>query len=66
MLSSKEYDSKDLWREVKTLVRSHESEDACIIFDDTIISKPYTDENDLICWHLDHSKNCNSKGINNL
>ena len=66
MLSGQTCDSKDLWREVKSLVRSHESEDACLIFDDTIVSKPYTDENELICWHWDHSKNRNEKGINLL
>jgi hypothetical protein len=66
MLSGQEYSSKDLWHEVKPLVRSHESEDACLIFDDTIVKKPYTDENDLICWHWDHSKNRNEKGINLL
>jgi IS4 transposase len=66
MLSGHEYGSKDLWQEVKSLVRAHESEDACLIFDDTIISKPYTDENDMICWHWDHSKNRNEKGINLL
>ena len=65
-LSGQEYGSKDLWQEVKPLVRSHENEDACLIFDDTIISKPYTDENDLICWHWDHSKKRNEKGINLL
>jgi hypothetical protein len=65
-LSGHEYCSKDLWHEVKPLVREHESEDACLIFDDTIVSKPYTDENDLICWHWDHSKNRNEKGINLL
>jgi hypothetical protein len=66
LLSGQEYGSKDLWQEVKPLVRAHENEDACLIFDDTIISKPYTDENDLICWHWDHSKNRNEKGINLL
>jgi hypothetical protein len=66
MLSKHSYSSKDLWQEVKPLVRTHESEDACLIFDDTIISKPHTDENDLICWHWDHSKNRNEKGINLL
>jgi hypothetical protein len=66
MLSNKEHNSKDLWKEVKPLVRKHENEFACLIFDDTIIEKPYTDENDLICWHWDHSKNCNIKGINLL
>jgi hypothetical protein len=66
LLSGKDYVSKDLWQEVKLLVRAHESDDACLIFDDTIVSKPYTDENDLICWHWDHSKNRNEKGINLL
>jgi hypothetical protein len=66
MLSGGEYDSKALWHEVKSLVRTHESEDACLIFDDTIVSKPYTDENELICWHWDHSKGRNEKGINLL
>jgi hypothetical protein len=47
-------------------VREYESGDASLIFDDTIVSKPYTDENGLICWHLDHSKSRNDKGINLL
>ena len=66
LLSGKDYGSRDLWHEVKSVVRSHESDDACLIFDDTIVSKPYTDENDLICWHWDHSKTRNEKGINLL
>jgi hypothetical protein len=37
-----------------------------LIFDDCIIEKAYTDENDLICWHWDHSKGRNIKGINLL
>ena len=37
-----------------------------LIFDDTIQEKPYTDENDLICWHYDHSQNRTVKGINLL
>ena len=44
LLSGGEFTSKDLWHNVKSLVRSHESEDACLIFDDTIVSKSYTDE----------------------
>ena len=57
-------DSRALWREVKPLVREHESPDACLIFDDTIIPKPHTDENELVCWHWDHAKGRNEKGIN--
>jgi IS4 transposase len=66
MLSGNTYRSKDLWQEVKPPVRPYESEDACLIFDDTIVSKPYTDENELIGWHWDHSKGRNEKGINLL
>ncbi|MDR2138777.1 MAG: transposase [Tannerella sp.] len=65
-LSGSEYTSRDLWQEVKPLVREYESEEACLIFDDTIVSKPYTDENDLISWHRDHGKSRNEKGINLL
>ena len=66
MLSGNNFTSRDLWHEVKSLVREYESEDACLIFDDTIVSKPYTDENDLICRHWDHSKGRNERGINLL
>ena len=41
-------------------------EDACLIFDDTIIGKPYMDENGIICWRRDHSKGRNENGINLL
>jgi hypothetical protein len=66
MLSDSSHDSKALWNEVKSLVRTHVNDDACLIFDDTIVEKPYTYENDMICWHWDHSKNRNEKGINLL
>jgi hypothetical protein len=66
LLSGNAFTSKDLWHSVKSLVRSHESEDACLIFDDTIIGKPYMDENEIICWHWDHSNGRNEKGINLL
>ena len=49
--------SKELWQSVKPLVRQHEdSETGCLIFDDSIIEKPYSDESALITWHYDHSK----------
>ena len=65
-LSAKEYTSKDLWRLVKPKLREIETDDGCIIFDDTIEEKPYTDENDIICWHYDHSKSKDVKGVNIL
>jgi hypothetical protein len=66
MLSSTEKTSKDLWLNVKPLVRKYENDDSCLSIDDCIIEKLYTDENDLICWHYDHSKGRSVKGINLL
>lgn len=66
LLSARELSSKDLWLQVKSVVRQIEREDAALIFDDTIVEKCYTDENDIICWHFDHSKGRNVKGINLL
>lgn len=65
-LSSEAFCSKDLWRLVKAHVRKMEEEDGVLIIDDSIEEKPYTDENEIICWHYDHSKGRNIKGINFL
>ena len=66
LLSNSTFSAKDLWISVKPLVREHQNTDACLIFDDSIIEKFHTDENDLICWHWGHSKGRNVKGINLL
>jgi len=63
-LSGSNFDNKTLWQSVKPVVREHESDDACLVFDDCIVEKQYTDENDLICWNWDHAKKRNIKGIN--
>ena len=65
-LSSQAFDEKTLWKKIKKLVRACEEENACLIFDDTIIEKPYMDENDIICWHYDHKEGKAVKGINLL
>ncbi len=65
-LSKEEYTSKALWKNVKPLIRKIEQEDGLLLFDDTIEEKPYTDENEIICWHFDHAKGRNVKGINIL
>src|SRR4051812_31558470 len=66
-LSEQEFDSPKLWRLVKPLVRESEDKDSgVLIIDDTIEEKPYTDESELVCWHYDHSKGRNVKGINLL
>jgi hypothetical protein len=65
-LSQREFTSADLWHMVKPHMRAIERPDGCIIIDDSISEKPYTDENDIIAWHYDHSKNRMVKGINFL
>ncbi|HEX8845360.1 MAG TPA: transposase [Pyrinomonadaceae bacterium] len=65
-LSSEEKRSADLRRIAKPLVRQIESDSGVIVIDDTIEEKQFTDENELICWHWDHSKQRNVKGINFL
>jgi hypothetical protein len=65
-LADGEWNSKDLWKQVKSTVREIESEDGVLIFDDTVEEKPWTDENDLIAWHYDHCTGRGAKGINML
>lgn len=64
MLAGPKMTSKEWWRLVKPQVRKVERVDGFIIIDDSIVEKQYTDENEIICWHYDHSKGCNVKGIN--
>jgi hypothetical protein len=63
-LSSEQYSSKDLWLLSKPIVRKIESLDAVLIIDDSIEEKPYTDENEIVCWHYDHCQGRSIKGIN--
>ena len=63
-LAGVEQTSADLWRIVNPHVREIESEEGVAIVDDSIAEKPYTDENDIICWHDDHSQQRTVKGIN--
>ncbi len=58
--------SAQLWLYIKPLVRKIEASDGVLILDDTVEEKPYTDENEIVAWHHDHSKNCHVKGINIL
>ena len=66
LLSQEGYDSRTLWQLVKLMVRKIEQPNGALIFDDTIEEKPYTDENEIVTWHFDHSKNRTIKGINIL
>jgi len=64
LLSKEASNAADLWQIVKPYVRQIQQDDGVIIIDDSIAEKPYTDENDIICWHYDHSKDRSIKGIN--
>ena len=64
LLGTERFGSAELWQVVKPYVRQIQQEDGVIIIDDSIAEKPYTDENDIICWHYDHSKDRSVKGIN--
>jgi hypothetical protein len=65
-LAGEELNGKSLWLKIKKLVRQYENVEGCLIFDDTIVEKAYMDENEIICWHYDHSKGRNVKGMNIL
>jgi hypothetical protein len=56
----------DLWTIVKPHIRAIQQTEGVIIVDDSIAEKPYTDENDIICWHYDHTTGGRTKGINFL
>jgi hypothetical protein len=65
-LNSAPLSSRDLWYRVKPLVRSIQSAEGVLIVDDTIAHKPHMDENDIVCWHYDHTEGRTVKGINLL
>ena len=63
-LGQKRYDQKTYWKTIKATVRQVETEEGVLIIDDTIEEKPYTDENDIVCYHYDHTQGRTVKGIN--
>lgn len=63
-LASAERTSADLWHIVKPQVRRVQSESGVLIIDDSVAEKPFSDENDIVCWHYDHAKQTQVKGIN--
>lgn len=64
LLSSGFISSQRLWSMVKPICEEIEDENGVLIIDDSIEAKPYTDCNDLICWHFDHTVNRSVKGVN--
>lgn len=67
-LSNENYDSKYLWKRVKSYIQelSHSKDIITLSFDDSIEEKRYTDESELNCWHYDHSFGRSVKGVNFL
>ncbi len=63
-LSGTKKTSSDLWLMVKPFVRQVQSDEAVLMIDDSIEEKPYTDENEIVCWHYDHATGSTVKGIN--
>src|SRR5258708_5449760 len=64
LLGQEQFSAADLWGIVKPYVRQIQQDDGVVIIDDSIAEKPYTDENEIICWHYDHSQDRSIKGIN--
>ncbi len=54
----------EFWQIVKPYIRQIQRDDGVLIVDDSISEKPHTDENDIICWHYDHTSGQTIKGIN--
>lgn len=65
-LASPKRTSADLWQIVKPHIRSMQRDNGVLILDDSISEKPFTDENDIICWHYNHTQSRSVKGINFL
>jgi len=65
-LAQDELDSQAFWSEIKPFVRQIEHPDSYLSIDDVIIAKPHSTENELICYHYDHTKGKTVKGINIL
>lgn len=63
-LSGKKRTGAELWRIAKPFVRKMQSPEGTMIVDDSLSEKPYSDENDIVCWHYDHTSGRVLKGIN--
>lgn len=68
LLAGGTIDSRRVWEQAKPLVQEMVDSGDCVVLgvDDTIQAKPYSTENELNCWHFDHTKGRTVKGINLL
>lgn len=64
LLKSGIINSQSLWQRVKPMCHEVQNADGVLIFDDSIEEKKYTDTNDLIQWHFDHTQGRCVKGVN--
>ena len=64
MLGKRPFTQKEYWQAIKPIVRRTQTPRGILKIDDTIEEKPHTTENEIVCWHWDHSKKRNIKGIN--
>jgi hypothetical protein len=64
LLFSGVFSSQSIWKGVKPFIREIENSQGCISIDDSMQEEPYTDENSLICWYFDHTKNRSVKWVN--
>ena len=56
-LRKNEFDSKALWQYLKPSVRENQTATGgVLLLDDSVEEKPYTDENEVNCWHYSHAK----------
>lgn len=63
-LNADDYGAKELWQLSKNLIKSAASNKKCVLaIDDSVIEKPYTKENEIICWHYSHAKGRCVKGM---
>lgn len=62
-LNQRYFTPSDYWKCVKPLIRRCERADGIIKIDDTIEEKPHSQQNEINCYHWDHSKDRHVKGI---
>ena len=66
MLGNRLFTQREYWQAIKRIVRRSQTPRGIIKIDDTIEEKPHSTENEIICWHYDHAKKRQIKGINIL
>jgi len=64
LLSSGTIDERRLWLEAKPICEELSSSESVLIIDDSIEEKPYTDANEMMQWHYDHTVGRSVKGVN--